>query len=88
MLFHRRLEEARAKRPDAKLIVVDPRRTDTAADADLHLPIAPGTDVALFNAMLHVLLRDRRVDHDYIALHTEGFAALEAGIAHLSLIHI
>jgi assimilatory nitrate reductase catalytic subunit len=39
-----------------KLIVVDPRRTDTAEAADLHLAILPGTDIALYNAMLHVLL--------------------------------
>ncbi|APV48208.1 nitrate reductase [Betaproteobacteria bacterium GR16-43] len=76
-VLYRRLEESRARRPGTKLVVVDPRRTDTAADADLHLPIAPGTDVALFNAMLHVLLGERRIDRDYIDLCTEGFAALE-----------
>src|SRR6266704_3110323 len=62
--------------PSLKTIVVDPRRTDTAAEADLHLAIAPGTDIALFNAMLHVLLTDDLVDNEYIRRHTEGFERL------------
>ena len=55
-ILFRRIEAAKAARPDLKIIVVDPRRTDTAAAADLFLPILPGTDVALYNAMLHVML--------------------------------
>jgi assimilatory nitrate reductase catalytic subunit len=50
-----------------KLIVVDPRRTDTAEAADLHLAILPGTDIALYNAMLHVLLWEGPGRPDYIA---------------------
>ncbi|MBC8021480.1 MAG: nitrate reductase, partial [Burkholderiales bacterium] len=73
-----RLEEARQRRPGTKLIVVDPRRTQTAARADLHLAILPGTDVALFHAMLHVMLWEQLVDDRYIAAHTEGFDALRA----------
>lgn len=76
-ILFRRIEAAKAKRPDLKIIVVDPRRTDTAAFADLHLPILPGTDVALFNGLLHLLLWDGRVDQSYIAAHTEGFDALK-----------
>ena len=56
----------RRRNPALKIIVVDPRRTDTAAAADLFLPILPGTDVALFNGMLHVMLwegLDRRRIH-------------------------
>ena len=56
-VLFRRLEVARARRPGMKVVAVDPRRTDTTAFADLHLPIAPGTDVALFHAMLHVMVR-------------------------------
>ena len=73
-----RLEEARERRPEAKLIVVDPRRTQTAARADLHLAILPGTDVALFHAMLHVMLWEQLEDEAYIAAHTEGLAELRA----------
>ena len=80
-ILFRRIEDARARNPDLKLIVVDPRRTDTAAAADLHLPILPGTDVALFNAMLHVLLWEGLCDLDYIRDHTEGFDAAKATVA-------
>ncbi len=76
-IVYRRIEDARAKNPALKIIVVDPRRTDTAAAADLHLAIAPGTDIALYNAMLHVLLAEKMVDRNYIAAHTEGFEAIE-----------
>jgi assimilatory nitrate reductase catalytic subunit len=75
-VLYRRIEAARAANPSLKIIVVDPRRTDTAADADLHLAIAPGTDIALFNAMLHVMLAENLVDDDYIRRHTEGFGLL------------
>ncbi|HYT85841.1 MAG TPA: molybdopterin-dependent oxidoreductase, partial [Burkholderiales bacterium] len=75
-VLYRRIEAARAANPSLKTIVVDPRRTDTAAEADLHIAIAPGTDIALFNAMLHVLLTDDLVDGEYIRRHTEGFERL------------
>ncbi len=77
-VLFRRIEDARAARPGMKLIVVDPRRTDTAEAADLHLAILPGTDIALYNAMLHVLLWEDLVDLDYIRAHTDGFDALKA----------
>jgi assimilatory nitrate reductase catalytic subunit len=77
-VLFRRIEDARKARPEMKLIVVDPRRTDTAEAADLHLAILPGTDIALYNAMLHVLLWEDLVDADYIAAHTDGFAELKA----------
>ncbi len=76
-VLFRRLEDASAARPQMKVIVVDPRRTDTAAFADLYLPILPGTDIALFNAMLHVMLWEDLVDQAYVREHTEGFDALK-----------
>ncbi len=79
-ILYRRIEDARRKNPNLKLIVADPRRTDTARDADLFLPILPGTDVALFNGMLHLCLWEDRVDLDFIAQHTEGFAELKATV--------
>ncbi len=72
-VLFRRIEEAKQARPDLKIIVVDPRRTDTAEAADLHLPILPGSDVALYNAMLHVMLWEGLLDQDFIRRHTEGF---------------
>ncbi|ANN66028.1 nitrate reductase [Bordetella bronchialis] len=79
-VLFRRLEAARQARPHMRVIVVDPRRTDTATGADLHLPILPGTDVALFHAMLHVMVEEGLIDRGYIENHTEGFAALEGRI--------
>jgi assimilatory nitrate reductase catalytic subunit len=76
-IIFRRIEDAKAKNPDMKVVVVDPRRTDTAQFADLHLAILPGTDVALFNGLLHVMLWEGLLDMDYIRKHTEGFDALK-----------
>ncbi|MGE5320927.1 MAG: molybdopterin-dependent oxidoreductase [Hyphomicrobiaceae bacterium] len=75
-ILFRRVEAAREADPHQKLIVVDPRRTDTAAEADLHLAILPGTDVALYHAMLNVMLWEELIDREAIAAHTEGWEAL------------
>lgn len=80
-ILFRRIEDARRANPDLKLIVADPRRTETADMADLFLPIQPGTDVALFHGMLHVMLAENLVDRAYVAQHTQGFEALEAIVA-------
>jgi assimilatory nitrate reductase catalytic subunit len=79
-ILFRRIEDAKQRNPDMKIIVVDPRRTDTAQFADLFLPIQPGTDVALFNGILHLLLWDGMVDMAYINAHTEGFDAIKATV--------
>ncbi|MCR2746197.1 nitrate reductase [Limnobacter parvus] len=78
---YHRLEAARAAKLGHKLIVVDPRATDTALMADLHLKIQPGTDVMLFNAMLHVMMQNGWLDMAYINQHTEGFEAMAKGLA-------
>lgn len=57
----------------AKLIVVDPRVIPLARTADIHLPIRPGGDSALFGAMLKILVDNDWLDHDFIANHTSGF---------------
>ncbi|MDO9468553.1 MAG: molybdopterin-dependent oxidoreductase [Thiobacillus sp.] len=75
-ILFRRIEAARKANPELKLIVVDPRRTDTADEADLHLAILPGTDVALFHAMLNVMLWEELIDREAIAAHTENWEAL------------
>jgi assimilatory nitrate reductase catalytic subunit len=76
-VLFRRIEDAKAANPALKIIFCDPRRTDTAEIADLFLPIQPGTDVALFNGMLHIMLWEGWVDHKYITEHTSGFEALK-----------
>jgi assimilatory nitrate reductase catalytic subunit len=75
-ILFRRIEDARSKNPNLKIIVADPRKTDTASAADLHLPLKPGTDVMLFHGMLRVMLQNVWTDQNYIQQHTEGFAAL------------
>ncbi|MBI4984655.1 MAG: molybdopterin-dependent oxidoreductase, partial [Rhodocyclales bacterium] len=69
----RRVMAAKEAKPELKLIVVDPRLTDTAAAADLHLATEPGTDAILFGAMLHVLIWEGLVDGRFVGAHTEGF---------------
>jgi assimilatory nitrate reductase catalytic subunit len=80
-IIFRRIEDAKAANPQLRIVVIDPRRSETAELADLHLPLKPGTDIALLNGLLHVLLAECLLDRDYIAAHTEGFAALEQIVA-------
>src|SRR4051812_5687039 len=65
-----------ARRKGARLVVIDPYRTRTAACADWYLPINPGTDVALALAMMHIIINENLYDADYVARHTSGFAEL------------
>ena len=72
------------QRVGGKLIVVDPRRTETARVADLHLPLTPGSDLALANGLLYLAIEEKLIDVDYIARRTVGFedvAARRAGDA-------
>jgi assimilatory nitrate reductase catalytic subunit len=79
-ILFRRIEEAKKRKPGLKIVVADPRRTDTAACADLFLQIQPGTDVALFHGMLHIMLWEGWTDAAYIAAHTTGFDGLKATV--------
>lgn len=79
-ILFRRLEDARRANPTQKWIVADPRRTETAAQADLHLPLLPGSDVALCHGLLHLLLWEGLTDAAFIAAHTTGFDALKARV--------
>jgi assimilatory nitrate reductase catalytic subunit len=62
-------------------IVVDPRRTATAQGSSRHLAPWPGTDLALANGLLHLAIKQDRVDRDYIAARTKGFPTVQAGVA-------
>ena len=79
-ILFRRIEDAKLANPALKIIFCDPRRTDTAEIADLYLPIQPGTDVMLFNGMLHIMLWEGWIDAAYIAAHTNDFDALKATV--------
>ena len=72
------IEEAR--RNGAKLVVIDPYRTRTAACADWHIPINMGTDVALALAMMHVIINENLHDADYVPRYAQGFDELRAKV--------
>jgi assimilatory nitrate reductase catalytic subunit len=76
VLFQRML--ANKQKRGARMVVIDPRRTDTAGDADLFLGLKPGTDTALFSGLLVHLADTGALDHDYIEQHTTGFEAAMA----------
>ena len=71
VLYQRML--ANKQQRGARMIVIDPRRTDTVGDDDLFLGLKPGTDTALFSGLLVHLADNGALDRDYIALHTTGF---------------
>jgi assimilatory nitrate reductase catalytic subunit len=67
----------RAKDRGAKLIVIDPRLTPIARNADLYIPVRSGGDIGIFNGMLHVMIKRGWIDREYIAEHTVGFEEVE-----------
>jgi assimilatory nitrate reductase catalytic subunit len=71
VLFQRMLVNKQQR--GARIVVIDPRRTDTAGDADLFLGLKPGTDTALFSGLLVHLADNGALDQDYIERHTSGF---------------
>ncbi|MGH2340946.1 molybdopterin-dependent oxidoreductase [Segnochrobactraceae bacterium EtOH-i3] len=86
-VLYQRLIAAKAARPEMKLVVIDPRRTVTAEGAELFLPVAPNTDVALFNGLLTFLADTGRIGDGFVADHTEGAAAALAA-ARLSVAEV
>lgn len=72
-IIWRRVEAHKQANPDVKIIVVDPRRTDSCSMADLHLQINPGTDITLNHAIGRVLIENNEIDHQFINNHTQGF---------------
>jgi anaerobic selenocysteine-containing dehydrogenase len=77
--FWMRVQEA--KRRGAKLIAIDPYRSLTAEKCHQHIALMPGTDSALALGMMHVLVKENLLDHDYIAQHTLGFSQLKDRVA-------
>ncbi len=77
-VIFQRLQQARRTNPEHRLVVIDPRRTETAETADLHLALAPGTDAWLFAGLLVHLYDEGCLNPDFVGAHTEG---LEAALA-------
>ena len=74
-VLFQRIVAARERRPEMRLVVIDPRRTPTAEMADLHLPIRLGEDVRLFNGLLSYLARSGFTNTEFVDAHTEGMQA-------------
>jgi ferredoxin-nitrate reductase len=72
-ILWRRVEAARAKNPNLKIIVSDPRKTQTCAYANVHLQLKPGTDIVLHHAIGRVLIENGDIDSSFVKNHTEGF---------------
>ncbi|MCC5858282.1 MAG: molybdopterin-dependent oxidoreductase [Ectothiorhodospiraceae bacterium] len=77
-VLYQRIKAAKQRNPQMRVVVIDPRRTETCEIADLHLPLAPGTDVWLWNGLLAHLSREGPVDYLFLDEHTEGFGAAVA----------
>jgi len=73
-ILFQRIMAAKAKKPGMNIVLIDPRRTKTAELANLHLPIKPDGDVALFNGLLQHIVSSQMVDNNYVSNHTNGFA--------------
>jgi len=86
-VLYQRLAAAREAR-GTKVVVIDPRETATCEIADLHLAIAPGSDVALFNGLLAHLVASGRLDQDFLAEHTRGLPATLAAASAMDLTEI
>jgi ferredoxin-nitrate reductase len=84
-ILWRRIEARKAANPNVKVIVVDPRVTDSCGIADLHLQINPGTDITLNHAIGRVLIENGDIDLDFITNHAEGFDQYSALVFQKSL---
>jgi ferredoxin-nitrate reductase len=84
-ILFRRLEAHKEAHPEVKIIVVDPRRTQSCAIADLHLQITPGTDITLYNAIAKVLIEEGLTDTAFIEKSTDGFQELKRLLEKTSL---
>jgi ferredoxin-nitrate reductase len=85
-ILWRRVEAHKAANPAVKIIVVDPRVTDSCANADLHLQINPGTDITLNHAIGRLLIENGDIDIDFINNHAEGFEKYSEVVFKLSLV--
>lgn len=79
-ILFRRIETHKENNPDLKIIVVDPRKTQTCALADIHLQIQPGTDTYLYNAIGRILIEENFTDIPFIEKYVDGYDAYEKGV--------
>jgi assimilatory nitrate reductase catalytic subunit len=79
-VIYQRIKAAKRHNPELKVVVIDPRRTATCEIADLHLPLAIGTDVILWNGLLSYLIHSNKVDQLFVDIHTEGWSGITQSI--------
>lgn len=84
-ILWRRIEKHKAAHPEVKIIVLDPRMTESCSLADLHLQLNPGTDEVLFHAIGRCLIEEGEIDFSFIEDHTEGFADYREAVMQTSL---
>lgn len=84
-ILFRRLEKHKEKNPNVKVIVVDPRKTDSASFADIHLQIIPGTDIILYNAIGRWIISTGLADKEFIENHTENYQKYKTQVMATSL---
>ncbi|MDT0650181.1 molybdopterin-dependent oxidoreductase [Autumnicola edwardsiae] len=84
-ILFRRLEKHKEENPNVKVIVADPRKTDSANFADLHLQLIPGTDVILYNAIGRQLIKKGFIDKNFVKKHTEGYKEYRDKVMSLTL---
>ncbi len=69
-ILFRRIEARKQENPEVKIILIDPRKTQSCSVADLHLQITPGTDIYVYNAIARILIENGEVDYKFISEHT------------------
>jgi ferredoxin-nitrate reductase len=84
-IIFRRIEKLKAEKPDIRIVVADPRITETCSIADLHLQLKPGTDVYLNHAIAKCLIEGGYADNEFIAMHTTGFDLLKEKLEGMTL---
>jgi ferredoxin-nitrate reductase len=84
-ILFRRIEAHKQQNPDVKIIVVDPRKTQSCAIADIHLQINPGTDIYLYNAIARVLIENGEVDYSFIKEHTDDYEKYRDSVLEISV---
>ncbi|MCF6296740.1 MAG: molybdopterin-dependent oxidoreductase, partial [Flavobacteriaceae bacterium] len=84
-ILFRRLEKHKKENPKVKIIVVDPRKTQTTSIADLHLQIIPGTDITLHNVIARQLIENDKIDKEFIKSHTLNFESVKEQVFNTSL---
>ncbi|UTP73227.1 molybdopterin-dependent oxidoreductase [Alteromonas sp. LMIT006] len=87
-ILFQRMQQAKANNPSFKIVIIDPRESATCDIADLHLPIKPGSDIALFNGLLNFIIENGAVDDVFVAHHTEQFTQAAVSASAYSLAEV